>query len=232
VPTRRHCPVCGQPLPEPWVAAARGPWMPGCPNLWCSRAGRGFSVAFSVGVYDGALKRAIGRYKYGGERRLAPAFATMLARFLRSRPSWFEEFALITGVPSYTGPRSRRGWDPVGAILEELDSMLSTRWTVKPQLVAKTGETPAMTGLSWGQRQAVARGPLRRALRPVGPPLAGAQVLVFDDVFTEGSTLREVASELRRAGASDVAALVLARPAWAAARPFRRVGPGARPPPQ
>jgi predicted amidophosphoribosyltransferase len=179
-------------------------------------------VAFSVGVYDGALKRAIGRYKYRGERRLAPAFATMLARYLHAHPAWFEEFALLTGVPSFSGPGARREWDPVGAILSELGPMLSPRWTVAPELVVKTEETPPMTGLSWGDRQAVAQGPLRRALRPVGPPLGGAQVLVFDDVLTDGSTMREVASGLRRAGASEVAALVLARPAWTAAPPPRQ----------
>jgi predicted amidophosphoribosyltransferase len=44
--------------------------------------------------------------------------------------------------------------------------------------------------------------------------VAGARVLVLDDVLTDGSTLREVARVLRRAGAREVAGLILARPAW------------------
>jgi predicted amidophosphoribosyltransferase len=37
---------------------------------------------------------------------------------------------------------------------------------------------------------------------------------VFDDVFTEGSTLREVARALLMAGAEEVAGVVLARQPW------------------
>jgi predicted amidophosphoribosyltransferase len=41
-------------------------------------------------------------------------------------------------------------------------------------------------------------------------------VLVIDDVFTEGSTLREVARALVTAGATEVAGLALTRQPWAA----------------
>ncbi len=180
---------------------------------------------WTVGVYEGALRRAIWRYKYRGERHLAGTFAGMLARFLVGHPAWFEEFQVITAVPSYTGPGARRTWDPVATILGELAERLARDgplWSVEPGLVAKTRETPGMAGLGWSERQAVARGPLRRSLCATtgtrGSP-DGAQVLLLDDVMTEGGTLHEVAGALRRAGASDVAALVLARPSWAAQPP-------------
>ena len=208
--TRLCCPICGQVVPPP------GRW---CPNRWCRRTDRGFSVAFSAGVYEGALSRAIRRYKYGGERSLAATFARMVASFLRAHPVWFEEFDLITAVPSYTGPGARRDWDPAGEILRSMD----TEWSIEPGLVTKSVETPGMAGLGWTARQALAKGALRRSLRfATGRDIDGAQVLVFDDVFTEGSTLREVARLLRRHGASDVAGLVLARPGWEALPPRAR----------
>jgi predicted amidophosphoribosyltransferase len=170
-------------------------------------------VAFALGVYSGPLRRAIGRYKYRGERHLAPVFAGMVAGHIAAHPEWFEEFDVFTAVPAYTGPGARRPWNPAGAILAELPARLGRGWAIEPGLVVKEQETPGMAGLGWAARQAVARGPLRRSLR-ASRPLGGAQVLVFDDVLTEGSTLREVAGVLRAAGASDVAALVLARPEW------------------
>ncbi|MGH9115778.1 MAG: phosphoribosyltransferase family protein, partial [Acidimicrobiales bacterium] len=76
-------------------------------------------------------------------------------------------------------------------------------------------ETPAMRGRRWSERQAIAAGPLRRALSVPSPVLVdGARILVLDDVLTEGGTLREAARALRRAGAREVAGLVLVRPAW------------------
>ena len=205
------CPVCGQVVPPPGRS---------CPNRWCGRTDRGFSTAFSAGIYRGPLRRAIRRYKYGGERGLAGTFARMLGSFLQAHPIWFEEFDLITAVPSYTGPGARRGWDPVGDILRSLGARVGREWAIEPGLVSKTAETPGMAGLGWTARQAVARGPLRQALCiGAGRDVEGAQVLVLDDVLTEGSTLREVARLLRRHGASDVAGLVLARPGWEALPP-------------
>jgi predicted amidophosphoribosyltransferase len=55
--------------------------------------------------------------------------------------------------------------------------------------------------------------------------VAGARILVLDDVLTEGSTLREVARALRHAGAREVAGLVLARPAWRDRSPGADPGP-------
>ena len=186
-------------------------------------------MVFSAGIYGGGLRRAIRRYKYGGERHLAGNFARMITSYLRSNSVWFEEFDLIAAVPSYTGPGARRGWDPVGEILRSATVPVGGEWSIEPELVTKAAETPAMTGLGWIARQGVAQGPFRRALRfdaGRGRDISGARVLVFDDVLTEGSTLREVARLLRRHGASDVAGLVLARPRWEALPPRARPAAG------
>ena len=205
----RYCPVCGQ------ILTVGSP----CPNRWCRRPDRGFSVVFAVSSHQGQLRQAIARYKYRGERHLAATFGSAVARFLEDRAAWFEEFDVLTSVPAYTGPGARRPWDAVGAVLVEAASRLGRSWEVDTGLLTKDRETPGMTGRRWADRQTIARGPLRRSLSLTpGIDVAGASVLVFDDVLTEGSTLAEVARILRRAGATDVAGLVLARPAW---EPFR-----------
>lgn len=158
---------------------------------------------------------AISRYKYGGDLRLAGVFAGMIARYVQSHPTWFEEFDVVTSVPTYIGPGARRDWDPMDAIVGAMADRLRGRWQVARRAVEKTAETPAMAGLSWAGRQAVARTALRPSLRvPDQSVVAGRQVVVVDDVLTDGSTLREVALALRRAGATDVAGLVLARLPW------------------
>ena len=206
------CPVCGQRLLRP------GP----CPNWWCGRSDRWFSVVYPVGVHQGALRQAVGRYKYRGERWWAGAFAQMIAAYLERNANWFEEFDVLAGVPAYCGPGSARGWDPVGDILDRIEALTDSEWEVDRQAVLKRWETPPMRGRSRLDRQRLARGPLRQALLVPDPErLVGARVLVVDDVLTEGSTLREVARALRLAGAEEVAGLVLARPVWTG-----RPGPG------
>jgi predicted amidophosphoribosyltransferase len=203
------CPVCGQALPR----------IGRCPNRWCRRADRGFSVAFAVGVHAGALRHALLRYKYRREMWWADVFARLLLNHLRVHATWFEEFDLVVPVPGYTGPGARRNWDPVSAIAARLQQLAAPLWEIAAGAVVKQVETPAMQGRSWTDRQEIATGPLRRSLVVPAPRgVAGARILVLDDVMTEGGTLREVARTLRRAGAREVAGLVLARPVWRGGR--------------
>lgn len=197
------CPVCGQ------MTYGRNP----CTNRWCSRADRAVSVVFPVGIHHGALRQAIVRYKYRGERGWAEVFARMVASYLASNATWFEEFHLIVGVPGYTGPGARRMWDPVGDILFRLDGLTGSEWPIGRQVIIKRLETPPMRGRPWSERQAIAAGPLRQALFVTDPAaIGGSRVLLLDDVMTEGSTLHEVGRALLKAGAAEVAGLVLTRP--------------------
>jgi predicted amidophosphoribosyltransferase len=177
-------------------------------------------VVFPIGVYQGAFKHAVLRYKYRGERWWAGVFAGMVASYLLANATWFEEFDFILGVPSYCGRGARRGWDPVGEILAKLEAVAGPVWPVARDVIVKRSDTPPMQGRPLSERQRVASGPLRRALTVTDPTaVAGARILLFDDVMTEGSTLREVARALQRVGAVDVAGLVLARPPWHEAAP-------------
>jgi predicted amidophosphoribosyltransferase len=172
-----------------------------------------FSTVFVAGVHDRSLRHAIARYKYGGERWWARVFARVLAEYLFDHATWFEEFDVIAGVPSYLGPGSRRSWDPVAGILGELAAMTDPWWEVAPRTIVKTCETPPLQGLTWRRRLDVSSRELRRSLVVPRPPeVAGARILVVDDVMTGGSTIREVARALCKAGAEEVAGLVLARP--------------------
>jgi predicted amidophosphoribosyltransferase len=93
-------------------------------------------------------------------------------------------------------------------------------WPFAYDLVVKDAATErfATKGAvkTWRERKKIAEGPLRAALRVPDPKaVAGKRILVFDDVFTDGFTIREVALALTRAGAAEVSEVVLAR------QPFR-----------
>lgn len=213
------CPVCGLALSWPGAGGV-------CPNRWCRRSDRAFSVVYSLGVHQGALRRALLRYKYHGEWWWSGEFARLIGAYLDTNATWFEEFDVLAAVPTYSGPGARRKWDPLRRILEELRALVGGAWEVEPDLVVKVAETPPMQGLDWASRQTLAARWLRNALVVPRPrAVAGATVLVLDDVMTEGSTLREVARALRSAGAAEVAGLVLARPPWSETREASGRGP-------
>jgi predicted amidophosphoribosyltransferase len=199
------CPVCEQSLRTG----------ESCANGWCGRADRGFSVVWSVAPHVGAWRRAILGYKYRSETARAAVFGRVLLEYLDEHMPWFDDFDLLLAMPAYTGPAARRAWDPVGAVTAAAARLAGPRWEFRSGLIVKERETPALTGLGRRARRQCAEGPLRRALRVPDPgAVAGSRILVIDDVFTEGSTLREVARALNHAGADEVAGIMLARQPW------------------
>jgi predicted amidophosphoribosyltransferase len=206
-----------------------------CPTGWCQRRDRGWSVVFGAGVHTGGLRRAIASYKSGGERWWAGVFARVLAGWLDRRAPWLEDFDAIVAMPAYTGPGARRGWDPVGEVVGLLEGLVGSAWMFETDVVRKRAETRPMSGATRQERLTIASQEVRPALEVRQPSrVAGARLLVIDDVLAEGSTLREVALVLRRAGAAEVAGLVLARPDWrgpdrskGGPGPFRRAPPPA-----
>jgi len=195
------CCACGQ------RAASGTP----CRNCWCSAPERPLEAVFWAGVYEGSLRKAVLAYKYRADLRWAKVFAAFLLHFLRLHSTWFEEYALVCPVPSYTGPGARRGWGHVELVCAELGSLSAGEWPVE-QLVHKVAETSPMSAAARLERCRTAAEHLSGALAPApGACIEGQKVLVVDDVCASGQTLLAVARTLRAAGASEVAGLVLAR---------------------
>ncbi len=167
-----------------------------------------------MGAYEGALRRAIVSYKYGGERRWAEVFARMLVGFLARHAGWFEEYTVLCPVPSYRGAGARRSWGPVETFCSEVPRLACGLWPVEA-LVTKVAETGPVTGRNGPARREMAARSVRPALLVPRPQLvSGARILLVDDVCSSGATLLAVARALKLAGADEVAALVLARARW------------------
>ena len=85
-------------------------------------------------------------------------------------------------------------------------------WPFAPGLIAKSGPTGRFLGISPAERRRIAEGELRAALSVPEPErVVGRRILVLDDVYSEGFSLREMARVLTGAGAAEVAGLVFAR---------------------
>ena len=83
--------------------------------------------------------------------------------------------------------------------------------------IAKTMKTESFASKpKWKDRKRLAEGDLRTALSiPDGVHTRGKDVLVYDDLFTDGFTLREVARCLMQdGGASRVCGVTIMRQPW------------------
>ena len=195
------CPLCGQPLD------GRG----SCPSRVCTLDDPIFARIHTVCDRPDEMWDAIMSYKYGEDRSWADVLGRILAGFLDDHREDFERYDVITTGPIYVGPRAQRLWDYLSLILDSA-AHVGPHWPFAPGLIAKSGPTGRFLGISAQARREIAEGELRDALSVPEPErVAGRRVLVFDDIYSEGYSLREMARVLREAGAVEVAGLVLAR---------------------
>ena len=144
----------------------------------------------------------------------------MLAGFLEQEATTFRDFDLIVASPTYVGPGGRT-FDHTRRVLEHAagEVMPGRPWPFdvggEPAIV-KTARSRPFRGKNWQERRAIARDEIRPALSVPDPSrTAGRSILVYDDVFTDGSTLDEVARALRIHGqANTVCGVTLCRQPW------------------
>ena len=199
------CETCGLPL-QPHG---------GCGNPICSFDDRYFDRVWAISMRTGEMRTAIDRYKYGHKRGWAAIFGRILVGFLNEHQDVLAPFDIITPSPAYVGTGALRPFDHIRHIVEAAEVEEPIAWPFTYDVIVKTTATTAMVGSTWRQRKGTAEGDLRRALRITDPAaVVGKRILVIDDVFTEGFTIREVARALMLAGAVEVSEVVLARQPW------------------
>ena len=196
----RRCPLCTEPLVDG-----------SCPNTVCSLADPEFSRIFVVTERADPMWDAVCRYKYDEDKGWSELLGRVLAGFLEERRADLEGYDLITAGALYVGPRANRLWDHLRPVIDTADRY-APGWPFAPDLIHKSAPSGQFLGRGVETRRAIAEHGLRKVLSVPEPErVAGKRVVVVDDVYSEGFSLREMARVLREAGAAEVAGLVLAR---------------------
>jgi len=185
------CPLCEEKLPHTGTERAK-------------RLENGM-LTLSPLRYEGAVRKAIHRYKFGGLAVYAVPFGKRMARCLREErdPAHF----LVTWVPLSEKRLKQRGYDQARLLAEELMKELGLD---PPQpLLRKIRNTRAQSSLTEEKDR---RANVKGAYEVIDSSLVrDAHILLVDDVVTTGATLTACAAELRKAGAAEVSAITLAR---------------------
>jgi ComF family protein len=175
----------------------------GCPN--CRDVGLSFHSAGRLGLYAGPLRDAVLAMKRSAGQQLAESVGRLWARHHADR---FRSLGIdvVIPVPLHWWPRFRRGYNQAEALSAPLAQLLGVEH--RPRGLRRIRWTPPQKQLSQADRRNNLRGAFR--VRE-GARLAGATVLLVDDVMTTGSTASEAARTLRLGGAATVHVAVLAR---------------------
>ncbi len=131
--------------------------------------------------------------------------ATPLSRLLLRALPREESFDLVLAMPMHWRKKWERGFNQA----EELARPVAKRFGLKlGNELRRTRYTQAQAGLDQSERQKNLKGSFA-VKRP--DRIHAKRVLLVDDVFTTGATLRAATETLKRAGAARVTVLTLAR---------------------
>jgi predicted amidophosphoribosyltransferase len=193
-----------------------------CGNPICNWTvpGRYFDWNYAIAMRSGVLRNAINAFKYSNRHGWRSIFGRVLVGFLDDEEETFEDFDLIVASPTYLVAGGQRRYDHTREVILAADKEAEGRWPFDdedPAAIIKTAETERFVGRRWQQRRQIAEGALRNALSiPDTDRTVGKNILVYDDVFTDGFTLREVARCLKEEGGADrVCGVTLTRQPWA-----------------
>ncbi|RJQ24488.1 MAG: ComF family protein [Peptococcaceae bacterium] len=164
-----------------------------CPD--CLAGESPFFAARAVGPYEGRLRTAVHRLKYGGRKFLARALAMLMVAVI-SPEEVYRQADLVVPVPLARARLQQRGFN---------QSELLARWIgrfmglpVDGKALVKVKDTPPQAGLCKKDREIN----LRDAFKVNLPDMvSGKKILLVDDVFTTGSTVSVAAASLIGSGA-------------------------------
>jgi ComF family protein len=177
----------------------------------CRQGEQEFDVARSYGFYAGNLRKAILQLKFHGREYLGNRLGALLARAWEALPE--PDSAIVAPVPLHPSRRRQRGFNQAELLARGLVRRLRKEERFHGlQLVAgslrRIRATLPQIGLSVSARRENVSG-VFSVTRP--EQVRNRTVVLIDDVMTTGATLSACAAALKRAGASRVLALSLAR---------------------
>ncbi len=198
------CHRCG----VPFLHSGQGQRPSATAPLQCQRCVNNppeYGQARAAWLYDKASRRLLLPLKYSDRTELARPLARQMAFAGRDLLARAE---LLLPVPLHYRRLLSRKYNQAGLLAKRLSKLSGVPWA--PDLLRRRRSTPALGGLSAGERIVALHGAFRLA-RGGAARIAGRRLLLVDDVMTSGATVRACAAVLLAAGAAGVDVLAAAR---------------------
>lgn len=173
----------------------------------------GLDGLWSLGLFEGTLRRAIIDLKYHFVRALSDELLNLVLEYwARYQPFVLDQIKkdhgqnwLVVPVPLYQTRLNWRGFNQSELLAKKLAISLNLKYA--PALIRIKSTTPQVKLKGATRRQNI-----RRAFSiNTKYDIQNTYVLLVDDVWTTGSTLKECGYILKCAGAKKVWAITLAR---------------------
>ena len=187
----KYCKKCGEHISEDTNIC-----------IQCKDYERFFDQNFSCYHYKDSVTHAIQKFKFSGAKYLSIDFAKIFAKRFADMNI---DIDIVTFVPSTKRKIKSRGYNQAEEMAKEFAKLVNIPCL---NLLVKTKETAEQKELSRKER-------LENLIDSIAVAdkwqVKGKNILVIDDIFTTGATISACAKALKKAGATKVYALTLAK---------------------
>lgn len=184
----------------------------GVTHLACRRR-FGLDGLWSLGIYGEPLRQAIQKLKYRYIEELAKILVNITVEYwARYQPFLLDEIKksggknwLVVPVPLHWYRQNSRGFNQSGLLAKDFAQKLGLKYE---PILKRTKYTKQQAKLKGRERSQNIKNAFELDSKF---SILNSQIILVDDVWTTGSTLRECCYTLKRGGAKKVWALTLAR---------------------
>lgn len=192
------CVQCGLPFPHALGGAVR------CGS--CLARERPFLRLRSAIAYDDGSRELILGFKHADRLETVPLFVRWMQAVARPE---LEATDVVVPVPLHWRRHLMRKYNQAGLLAHGL--VRGTGIAVRSDLLVRHRATESQGAMASARARLKNVATVFRVPEAVRSEVAGRRVVIVDDVLTTGATVSACAKALRRAGASSVSAVTLAR---------------------
>lgn len=202
------CPLCKRPA-DNIVCVYCQKQLESCQLINPSHWWKGNLPLFAWGVYDNKLKQAIAILKYNNQPQVGLLLGHWLAHLWLGHPVSKKSNQLtVVPIPIHRERLEARGFNQAETIARGFCQR--TNYSLQPQALVRVRDTGKMFGLNAEQRQqnlkhAFAVDKIWQQQPPKSP------ILLLDDIYTTGTTVREAARVLEKQGIKVCGVAVVAK---------------------
>lgn len=202
------CPSCIKNLPKirPICSECERASIDGLTHFKCKKT-LGLDGLVCLWPYDGVVRKAILALKYKYAKEVATELSSYIQTKLVNNNVILPRSSVLIPIPLYFIKKNLRGFNQAEVIAKTISEKLG--WDFNSKTLIRKKLRQPQTELKADVRRKNIKGVF--SLSPNISISSYPNIIIFDDVYTTGSTLKEASKVLKRKGAKIVWGLTIAR---------------------
>ena len=164
-----------------------------------------FKELISIFKYEGIIRDKILQYKFEDKAYMYNTFAKIILKNEKIC-GLLKKYDIIIPVPIHKKRKAQRGYNQTQLIASKISKYLKIK--LCDDVLIKSKNTIAQSKLNKNKRKQNIKGAFKILN---SEKIQGKNILLFDDIYTTGSTVNECSKILTRAGAKRIGVLTIAK---------------------